>query len=83
MDRKFDLKDFQANPGKYELFKTAQIAAHIFTNNGEQDLAAGQYVGIKYRCSAFNRMYRRTEPVYTIIGADRDLYANALMNFVL
>ena len=82
MDR-FDHADFVANPGKYRLFQTARIAANIITNNGEFDLNEGQFVGIEYRCEAFNRMYRRNEPVYTIKGTGRDLYANCLGNFVL
>lgn len=83
MNDKYDPKDYAQNPGKYRLFQTAQIAAHVFNHNGEQDLPEGQFVGIKFRCEAYQPMYRRMEPVYTIVGTDRDLYANALMNFVL
>jgi hypothetical protein len=82
---RFDHKDFAANPAKYRLFRTARIASHIFTENGEHDLAEGTIVGITYRFDAYNAMYRRTEPVYTLTGMSphRDLYANALSNFVL
>lgn len=85
---KFNHADYQANPGKYRLFKTATIAGNIVTHNGEHDLPEGQIVGVKYRFDAFNAMYRRTEPVYTVTGpfgslASRDLYANALADFVL
>ena len=83
MDDKYDAGDFERNPMKYRLFQAAQIARDIITNNGEQDMKAGTHVCIKYRCDAKNAMYRRTEPVYSIVGHDRDLYANNLMNFVL
>ena len=83
MDRKFDRADFESNPAKYELFRTAQIATHVFTNNGEHDLEQGQFVRIQFRCVAFNRLYRRNMPVYTIEGTGRDMYANTLMNFTL
>ncbi len=83
MDRKYDPKDYAANPAKYRLFKTAQIATHLLTNNGEHDLQEGQFVAIEFRCEAPNPLYRRREPVYTIKGTGRDLYANALMNLCL
>jgi hypothetical protein len=87
---RFNATDYQQNPGKYKAFKTAQIAENIVTHNGEHDLAEGTYVCIQYRCEAFNALYRRMEPVYTILSTQhgyvdlrRDLYANSLMNFVL
>lgn len=79
----YDAKDFAENPGKYRLFKTAVIAKHVFTENGEHDLREGQHVGIKFRCVNKNPLYRRYEPIYTIIGTDSDLYANCLKDFVL
>jgi len=82
-DSKYDAADFSQNPKKYELFQTAQIAANVFSHDGEQDLPEGKHVAIQYRCTAFNRLYRRNEPVYTIVGTGRDLYANTLKNFVL
>jgi len=79
----YDAKDFEANPGKYRLFKTAIIAKHILTCNGEHDLPQGEHVGIEFTYEAFNPLYRRMEPVYCIKGTDRYLYANALSDFVL
>ncbi len=79
----YDPKDFAQNPGKYRLFKTAVIAKHILTCNGEHDLPQGQHVAIAYRFDALNPLYRRREPVYTIVGTGRDLYANCLADFVL
>jgi hypothetical protein len=81
--RAYDPKDFAANPLKYQLFKTATIAKHVHTNNGEHDLPQGAIVGIAYRFNALNPLYRRREPIYTIVGTDRDLYANCLADFVL
>jgi len=86
MDRKFDAKDYQQNPGKYRLFSTAQIATHVFTQDGANDLPEGKHVAIAFRCEAPNPLYRRVEPVYHVTGdgiEPRDLYANALKNFVL
>lgn len=82
----YNPKDYFENPGKYKLFRSARIARHVFTANGAADLAAGEYVSIKYRCEAFNSMYGRYEPVYTIVNTEhgaRDVYANTLTNFIL
>ena len=79
----YDHKDFEQNPGKYRLFKSAVIAKHVHTENGEHDLHQFQHVCIAYRFDALNPLYRRREPVYTIVGTDRDLYANCLADFVL
>jgi len=86
----YDKNDYFENPGKYKLFRSARIARHIFTENGANDLAAGEFVSIKYRCEALNRMYGRYEPVYTIVNTEhgvpseaRDIYANNLASFVL
>jgi len=86
----YDKNDYFQNPGKYKLFQSARIARHIFTENGEHDLKAGEFVSIKYRCEALNKMYGRYEPVYTIVNTEhgvpseaRDVYANNLASFVL
>jgi hypothetical protein len=81
--RAYEHHDFEANPKKYELFKTAILQCHLFTNNGEQDIEAGTVVAIEYRCTARNQMLRRSEPVYTIKGYGVDIYANNLASFVL
>lgn len=81
--RKFDYTDYTANPGKYRLFKTARIATHLFTNNGEHDLHEGTFVGITYHCTARNQLYRRDEPLYRLSGSNRIVYANVLCDFVL
>jgi hypothetical protein len=82
----YDAKDFARDPEKYRLFKTAQIARHVFTNNGEFDLPEGKYVELRYRCTARNQLFRRDEPVYTVTADDKewgDIYGNALTGFTL
>lgn len=84
---KYDAKDFAQNPGKYALFCTAEVAAHIATENAENDLREGEIVGIKYFAIARNHLYRRDEPVYAVTRQDGTfyghVYANSLRNFVL
>jgi hypothetical protein len=86
----YSQKDYAANPKKYQLFTSARIARQLITLNGYDDLLEGEYVSIKYRCEAFNKMYGRYEPVYTITNTQkgipnelRDVYANNLTNFIL
>lgn len=82
----FDHTDFVQNPKKYELFKTAEIAKNVFTNNGENDLPEGEIVGIQYFTTARNQIYRRMEPVYSVTVNGKfwgQVYANTLRNFVL
>ena len=82
----YDHSDFLRNPGKYELFATARIARHMFTENGERDLPEGECVGVKYRLTARNQLYRRDEPVFTVSHNGQmwgDVYANALCDFIL
>lgn len=81
--RAYEQQDFEASPKKYELFKTAILRGHLFTNNGEADIEAGTVVAIKYRCTARNQMLKRSEPVYTLKDYDTDIYANNLADFVL
>jgi hypothetical protein len=81
--RAYSQQDFEANPKKYELFKTAIVRSHLFTNDGEQDIEAGTVVAIAYRCTARNQLHKRSEPVYWIGGYDTPIYANCLSDFVL
>ena len=86
MDR-FNQQDYEANKGKYQLFSTARINGHVFTENGGNDIPADTVVGIKYRCDAFNALRRKHEPVYTVTLQDGsvwgDMYGNNLYGFVL
>ena len=81
--RAYEHQDFEANPKKYELFKTATLRCHLLTNNGEQDIEAGTVVAIEYRYTARNQMLKRSEPIYTLKGYGVDIYANNLASFVL
>ena len=83
----FDHADFLAHPKKYEMYKTAKIATHVFTNDGRHDLPAGEIVGVQYRTTAYCSTRRRYEPVYTVTLQDNsvwgDMYAAHLTRFVL
>jgi hypothetical protein len=82
----FDHKDFAANPGKYMLFKTAKVNSRVFTENGTDDLEAGQYVAIKHMRNAWNGLRHREEPVYSITANGKVwgvMFASSLSNFVL
>jgi len=79
--RKFDHADYAANPGKYRLFKTADMATTLFANN-EPDLPADTPVGLTFFADAYNGVYRRTMPVYTL-HTGHQVFATALKNFVL
>jgi len=80
---KYDQKDFELNPKKYELFKTAVVATNIFTHDGWDDLRQGEIVAIRYAGEYNNPLYRRKEPMYQINDKKQFLYANYLSNFVL
>lgn len=82
----FDHSDYTRNPGKYELFRTARINTHVFTENGVDDLQEGQYVAVQFLRHAWNAMRRRQEPVYSVTIGGKVwgyMFANALGNFVL
>jgi len=82
----FDHADFETNPKKYELFRTARVESHVFTDNGEDDLAAGQFVAIRHIRNAYNGLRRRVEPVYSVTtggGVWGVMFANNLSDFTL
>lgn len=83
----YDPKDFERNPGKYAMFKTAVVAKHMFTENSANDLREGEIVGIEYAGTVKNALYRREEPIYKVtrIGGEfyGHVYANTLTEFVL
>ena len=78
----FDLKDFQANPGKYELFRTARIATSKTAH-----FVKGEHVSIEFVCNAQEDCIQGAiVPVYEVTAANGTvyhLYANALENFLL
>ena len=82
----FNYADFETNPKKYELFRTARVKSQVFTENGEDDLAAGQFVAIRHIRNAYNGVRRRDEPVYSITtggGVWGVMFANNLSDFCL
>lgn len=82
----YDPRDFAANPGKYQLFKTATVARSIFTHNAEHDIPEGTIVGLRYICTARNQLFRRDEPVYALTrngSEDVTVYGNTLTGFTL
>lgn len=84
--RAFDHTDFEANPKKYELFKIARVQSHVFTENGADDLEAGQHVIISHIRNAYNGLRRRVEPVYSITTGGKVwgvMFASNLSDFVL
>ena len=78
----YDQSDFEANPGKYELFRTAQVAI-----DGLHGFERDQFVAVEY----VNAMPAADHsgvlvPCYHIETSNGDVthvYANALMNFCL
>lgn len=83
---RFDHADFLANPKKYEQVRTAAIAAHIFTENGADDLEQGQRVAVQFMRRAYNGLRRRDEPVYSITTGGKVwgvMFASTLADFVL
>lgn len=82
----FDHSDYTRNPGKYELFRTARVNTHVFTENGADDLQEGQYVAVQFLRHAWNGMRHRDEPVYTVTANGTVwgcLFGNVLTDFVL
>jgi len=82
----FNYADFETNPKKYEMFRTARVKSQVFTENGEDDLAAGQFVAIHHIRNAYNGVRRRAEPVYSVTTAGRVwgvMFANNLSDFCL
>lgn len=77
---KFNFQDYQQNPKKYELFKTAIVRNMMIREDGETK--EGEIVGIKFLGAKYNHLYRRTEPVYILSTGDV-CYANNLHSFVL
>ena len=82
-------EDFQQNPGKYSLFRTARIAQEIPSS---PEFAVGQVVNIRYFTTQINKVRNNVEmPVYEVWVGAADclktspsmLYASALKDFCL
>lgn len=81
--REFDLKDYQANTGKYHLFKTARIAC-----NDLPGFELGEYVAVRFLRAVSDYAKSKGEkcPVFEVktrTGEVRHLFANALADFCL
>lgn len=80
-----DIQNYQFNNRPYEQYRAAQIAKHIITHNGENDLPVGMTVNIRFVKHAYNALFRRYEPVYEVEADGKPwghLYGNALKGFV-
>lgn len=75
----YDHADFERNPEKYKLFKTATICNDL-SDNGENDIKAGDTVVITFAGIVRNQVYKRTEPIYNLSTGDT-VYATNLTNF--
>jgi hypothetical protein len=77
----YSQKDFDANPIKYRLFKTAVLAVNI----PGTELTKGQHVGIRYLDARINRAQAGDPimPIYEVQGVTHYLYAMALADFCL
>jgi hypothetical protein len=86
MTERFDFADYDANRGKYELFRSAQVK-QTFTENGANDTSEGEYVNVRFvshmpACS----FYRRTVPLYEVTRANGHsfrCFGPCLYSFVL
>lgn len=81
--------DFEQNPAKYALFRTARIAEAIYSI---PDLQPGTLVSIRYHATRLNQARGKVEmPIYLVWTADNEdlkaqpamLYACALKDFCL
>lgn len=61
--RKFDPKDYAADPAKYRLFRTAIVAESILTL---PDLKPGQCVAIEWHSDALNKPREAIMPIYKV-----------------
>ena len=79
--RHYSQKDYEQNPGKYRLFRTAVLAVNI----PGTDLQKGQHVGIRFLDARVNRAHAGDPimPIYEVEGLRHYLYAMALADFVL
>ena len=82
----FDYADYVKHASKYEHYKTARVAAHVFTNDGIDDLEKGQFVAVRFMHTAYNGLRHRVEPVYGITANGKTwgvMFASSLADFVL
>jgi len=84
--REYDQKDYEANPKKYRMFKTAVIARDLMSS---PELKTGSIVSVEFFKDEYNAKYDVVMPIYktrlpTWSRNDfRLLYACALCDFML
>lgn len=80
----FSQTDFDNNPSKYQLFKTAVIAKPIGSGSTRDWFHVGRCVSIQYHSTRENYMFPGAPkmPIY-LVDNDIHLFAAALDNFVL
>ncbi len=54
---------FRAKAPKY---KTAMVCDHVFTQNGERDLEAGEYVAVRFTRERIHPWTKEIEPMFSI-----------------
>lgn len=71
--------DFDQNPGKYKLFKTARMAVNV------GNLTIGQDVAIRYLDARIDRSQPRDPltPIFEVVGLKHYVFARALSDFCL
>ena len=77
----YSQSDFEQNPGKYRLFKTARVAVNIPGSS----LTIGQDVAIRYLDARIDRSQPRDPltPIFEVVGLKHYLFARSLADFCL
>lgn len=75
----YSQSDFDQNPGKYKLFKTARMAVNV------GNLTIGQDVAIRYLDARIDRSQPRDPltPIFEVVGLKHYVFARALSDFCL
>ncbi len=75
----YSQSDFDQNPGKYKLFKTARMAVNV------DNLTIGQDVAIRYLDARIDCSQPRDPltPIYEVVGLKHYVFARALADFCL
>jgi hypothetical protein len=75
----YSQSDFDQNPNKYKLFKTARMAVNV------DNLTIGQDVSIRYLDARIDRSQPRDPltPIFEVVGLKHYVFARALADFCL
>ena len=72
--------------GKAEYYKTAKIAKDLYAQYGECDMKVDTFVGLTFKGSAPNKMFKRYEAVFAVTKEGRFwgyVFESSLKDFVL